>query len=284
MNQSDLTRKGQVLAYLRERRNQWVNGPDLATEAVGGSEGLRRLRELRLSGEHDIRERRHPDTQRDIWQYMLVAVPAPIDLSDAFDDAKPNYPDPAVEAARRAEEARLDPPAPEPAPSPWPADHDQTRMTSAVRRKEDGTFEYVPPQRPLVEQLTIPADPPQPPGSRFDSMPAKVVWGAVAICPRCRSKTTRGRTPKEKEKDASVPEHVQQRKRKSKDEGPALVDVDGVLLFRDPHSRKARPCERCNGYGIVPNQGPIALTPPTAPAPSAAAADPETEEAFPDGE
>ena len=281
-NLSELTRKQQVLAHLQSRQGQWVDGPELATEEVGGSEGLRRLRELRLSGDWDIRERRHPDPNRDIWQYMLVAsamasvreiassLIRPLDLIEAFDDAKPSYPDPEEEAARRTEEAAalLDPPEPEPAPSPWPADHDQTRITSAVRRKEDGTFEYVPPQREIIpEQLTITTEEPSQPTLKFDRLPKKLDWGSMAICPRCHSKTTRGRTPKEIAKDdpGLQPEHIRQRKSKSKGDGPALIDADGVLLFRDPKSRKGKPCEMCNGYGIIPNQGPIAITMPTGP-------------------
>lgn len=300
-NQSDRTRKQQVLDYLWDRQNQWVDGPNLATEAVGGSEGLRRLRELRLEGNHDIRERRHPDAQRDIWQYMLVEVagptdrthgdsahsdpalsrqrvPAPLALDLDLDDTKPAYPDHATERARREEEAaaaaRLGP-DPEPAPSAWPADHGQTSIRSAVRKKEDGTFEYVPPQRPLVEQLTTPPDPPQPMAAKFESLPKQIRWGEMAICPRCHMKTTRGRKTKAKDPDdpGLVPEHIRQRKSKSKDEGPALQDIDGVLLYRDPTSRKPKPCERCNGYGIVPNQGPVTFTPPTGPV----ASDPQPE-------
>lgn len=70
-NQSDLTRKEQVLWMLRRNANQWIDGPDLANERVGGSEGLRRLRELTQDG-HRIQQRRHPNPDRDIWQYRLV--------------------------------------------------------------------------------------------------------------------------------------------------------------------------------------------------------------------
>jgi len=278
-NLSDRTRKQQVLDYLWDHRNRWVDGPALATEAVGGSEGLRRLRELRLSGDHDIRERRHPDAQRDIWQYMLVVAdsthlvlpvlppePAELDLGIDFDDSKPPYPDAATEAARREEEANrlLDLPVDEPE-SPWPADHGQTSISAAVKRKEDGTFEYVPPQRALIqtEQLETPPDPPQPPGSAYESMPKKVSWGDTAVCPRCKGKTTRGRKSKPRD-EGSEPEHIRQRKARRK-EGPNLVDSDGILLFRDPYSREVKPCLRCNGYGIVPNEGPIPFTPPTGP-------------------
>lgn len=237
-NLSSRTRKQQVLDYLWDRRNSWVDGPLLATEEVGGSEGLRRLRELRIEGEHDIRERRHPDPDRDIWQYKLVQpehsapTPKPLDLD--FEDAKPAYANPATEVARREEEAArlLDLPEPEPAPSAWPADHGQTRMSSAVKRKEDGTFEYVPPQRTLGEQLTIPADPPQPAGNVFDHRPAKIDWGAMALCPSCKGKI--GKEP--------------------------LLGDDGKPVTK--HKRRKAPCPRCNGYGIVPNIGPIPLTMP----------------------
>jgi hypothetical protein len=60
-----------VHAYLRNRANQWVDGPELANAEVGGSEGLKRLRELRADG-INILMRPHPDTKRDIHQYMLV--------------------------------------------------------------------------------------------------------------------------------------------------------------------------------------------------------------------
>ena len=42
------TRKGQVLAALRS--GSWVPGYELCTNECGGSEGLRRLRELRAEG------------------------------------------------------------------------------------------------------------------------------------------------------------------------------------------------------------------------------------------
>lgn len=274
-NLSDLTRKDQVLTFLRDHRNQWVDGPDLATEKVGGSEGLRRLRELRTSGDHDIRERRHPDPDRALWQYMLVVMEGitprsidrdefglpPLDSFDA-DDAKPTYPDHATEAARRVEKT-LTPPLelPVETESPWPSDHGQTPIRAAIRRTEDGTFEYVPPQRALIGELTTPPDPPQPDGVKFTRMPAKLVWGEIAVCPRCHQKTTRGRKPK---RDGGlVPDHIRQRKAKATaKEGPTLIDEWGTLLYRDPTSAKSKPCERCNGYGIIPNKGPIPITMP----------------------
>lgn len=64
------TRAGQVLQRLQDADGEWVNGSELATAECGGSEGLKRLRELRASG-YPIEERRHPDPRRAIWQYRL---------------------------------------------------------------------------------------------------------------------------------------------------------------------------------------------------------------------
>lgn len=44
------SRKGQVLAVLRDAGGGWVAGPTLCSAQVGGMEGLRRLRELRDEG------------------------------------------------------------------------------------------------------------------------------------------------------------------------------------------------------------------------------------------
>ena len=80
-NLSDKTRAEQVLDYLRVRKGEWVDGPALANEAVGGSEGLRRLREKRsaLSDKGlKIETRKHPDPKRDVWQYRLVDEPRQI--------------------------------------------------------------------------------------------------------------------------------------------------------------------------------------------------------------
>lgn len=75
-NQSELTRKDQVLARLRLEIDNtftggWVDGTDLANEEVGGSEGLRRVRDLKSDG-YLIQERAHPDPRRAIHQYRIV--------------------------------------------------------------------------------------------------------------------------------------------------------------------------------------------------------------------
>lgn len=71
-NLSPLTRKQQVLQYLKDRANQWVDGPEIANETVGGSEGHKRWRELRDEG-YPVENRRHPSPRRDIWQYRYVS-------------------------------------------------------------------------------------------------------------------------------------------------------------------------------------------------------------------
>jgi hypothetical protein len=70
-NYSSETRREQVLSKLKEHANEWVDGPELANAEVGGSEGLKRVRELRAEG-HTIQTRKHPDKNRDIYQYRLV--------------------------------------------------------------------------------------------------------------------------------------------------------------------------------------------------------------------
>jgi hypothetical protein len=69
VNLSEKSRKQRVLDYLRDRQGQWVDGTELISPEVGGSEGLRRVRELRAEIEIDLR--RHPNPLKDVWQYRL---------------------------------------------------------------------------------------------------------------------------------------------------------------------------------------------------------------------
>jgi hypothetical protein len=64
------TRKLSVLAVLEEA-GTWVDGWRLTTPDVGGSEGLRRLRELEADGIL-VEKRPHPDPALSTWQYRLV--------------------------------------------------------------------------------------------------------------------------------------------------------------------------------------------------------------------
>jgi len=63
-------RKREVLIRLLEAKEDWVGGPELATVRCGGSEGLRRLRELRQLG-HTIEKKRLEG--HNYFSYRLVA-------------------------------------------------------------------------------------------------------------------------------------------------------------------------------------------------------------------
>ena len=67
-----LTRRDRVLAVLEAAAGRWVYGPELANVAVGGSEGLRRVRELYAMG-YQVERRRRPGRQG--WEYRLVTGP-----------------------------------------------------------------------------------------------------------------------------------------------------------------------------------------------------------------
>ena len=65
------TRKQRVLEALRN--GDWMDGYSLCHPAIGGSEGLRRLRELRADG-HRIEKRLKPDRPEGstVYQYRLA--------------------------------------------------------------------------------------------------------------------------------------------------------------------------------------------------------------------
>lgn len=69
-----MTRRQEVLARLMANFGEWVDGTQLATANIGGSEGLRRLRELAFDMGCEIDRRPHPDPCRDCWQYRLVRI------------------------------------------------------------------------------------------------------------------------------------------------------------------------------------------------------------------
>lgn len=60
-----------VCNYLLENFNLWVPGYELTTPEVGGSEGLKRLRELRQKG-FKIDGRRMDGA--DAWEYRMTGV------------------------------------------------------------------------------------------------------------------------------------------------------------------------------------------------------------------
>lgn len=69
---------------------------------------------------------------------------------------------------------------------------------------------------------------------KFDRLPARLDFGLLAVCPRCKGRT-------------------------------AKFEFDGMegKRHRDPYrDGKRKPCQGCNGWGIVPNVGAIPMTPP----------------------
>lgn len=159
-NLGDRTRRQQILQTLIEARGEWLDGPVLATERVGGSEGLRRLRELVAEG-YQIEKRHHPNADRDIWQYR---IPRGLITTPLRDDVEP-----------------------------------------------------------VAEGPTL---------LKFVTLPARIMFGEVAVCPRCRAKTRQ-------------------------------YHYDGLegQRHKDPHV-SMKPCVACNGFGMVPNKGPIPMTAP----------------------
>jgi hypothetical protein len=223
-NQSTQTRKEQVLAYLTQHANRWVNGPELANESVGGSEGLKRVRELRAEGKRIV-QRPHPDPERDIWQYKLVveeatpartAPPPPPDhFGMHYDEASGRYQstvhtltciDCRAEYRTWAEHIQSEPHL------RW-AREKQARDANSVKLDQGPQFSY-------------------------RTKPAKLTFGEAAQCPRCHGVFK------------TIP-------RKNSD--PPLMPWEQRPRFdycSDPDD-VYKVCIRCNGFGIVPNIGPI---------------------------
>lgn len=61
------TRKDKVHSYLKKNR-KYVPGYELTKPEIGGTEGLRRLRELRAEGVNII-SRKNPNTN--VWEYKI---------------------------------------------------------------------------------------------------------------------------------------------------------------------------------------------------------------------
>lgn len=64
-----MNRREKVLHYLLQRHGMWVTGYELTSPTVGGSEGLRRLREIRASGVTQIEMRKRPGS--DAYEYRI---------------------------------------------------------------------------------------------------------------------------------------------------------------------------------------------------------------------
>jgi hypothetical protein len=64
------TRMEEVLTRLLAAEGEWVDAPELAHEGCGGSEGLRRVRQLRADLHWPVERRPHPE-RRTAWQYRI---------------------------------------------------------------------------------------------------------------------------------------------------------------------------------------------------------------------
>lgn len=161
-NLSDLTRKEQVLALLRSRvdndgRPLWVDGPDLANEQVGGSEGLRRLRDLKAEG-YLIQERAHPDPRKAIHQYRLVQqVTAMGGTSDrvVMPPPKQAHDAPYQEDAYRQPVRRAAPPTPH---AEAKQDRRDWNLISAVRSEYRCEFWIRSPKQRIIGTIALDFD------------------------------------------------------------------------------------------------------------------------------
>lgn len=133
-NLSDPTRKEQVLAVLKEHLGAWVDGTVLANEQVGGSEGLKRLRELKREG-HLIQKRKHPDPHRQIYQYRMV--------EQITVEGPPTTWVPPKEVSHGGSDRRSDPARSDTAPHPVPGQMGAFMDPTAVQ-PEKGWYEWRP--------------------------------------------------------------------------------------------------------------------------------------------
>lgn len=242
-----LTRKELVLQLLKRHLNEWVNGTDIATAEVGGSEGLKRLRELRQDG-YDIRMRKHPNPDRDIFQYKLVpramvsAAPVnPIAKREWSANVLP--PGVTVEATHSDESAVF---SPGDAGREFPlkrnedgsidiswevcedcggryavrADHERGDEHKRWKRRS-GTLDGAANVDEVEEEEYT-----------FTAQPRGLQFGEAVVCPRCRGVRRKGKVLKSGWRPADE-------------------------MCMDPKDHKVV-CRRCNGYGIVPNKGPVA--------------------------
>lgn len=216
-NYSEHTRKDQVYNYLRVRLHAWVDGPELANEQVGGSEGLKRLRELRkelTDSRYDIEMRSHPDPARDIFQYRLVERPV----------EAPAYTEPAPALPDRAEVADVSPPS---ARAIAPARRSTSPRGHLVYDHDTATYIAVvdgEPEAIAQPSMGVPTDD----GLKYNVMPAKLDFGRSRPCPKC---------------------HGIHRTMKGKD--GRVIKGQYEPLTRNPH-KPTENCPRCNGFGLIP--------------------------------
>ena len=229
-NLSNQTRKEQVHAYLKARLNAWVDGPELANEHVGGSEGLKRLRELRaelaLKGEWEIEMRGHPEPGRDIYQYRLTAVtlkpyagPTPAVSHASVEPAQtPERPPVRPNATARRSDTHL---AYDPVTQTYMAVYDGPPPIDEDRDPE------VPGQIDLgVEVAEM---------HKYAEKPKGLELGRSILCPMCH-----GVHRAIKEVDPLTGKPAKR--------GRILGYEE---LTRNP-KKPSQTCPRCNGFGLIP--------------------------------
>lgn len=228
-NYSNLTRAEQVLKRLREADGGWVDGPDLANEAIGGSEGLKRLRELRDGSydnvAHDIRKRKHPDPARDIYQYRLVPRMSDVVLGNG---------DTLVASTTMVDDKIVSSEVDLVIRNVEPAETYQYKTPKAavtgnmkLGKTEDGHYVAVyvgpvpDPELPVAEgQTDMGVD--EAVQLKYTSMPTILELGRQLICPRCKGH------------------------RKFNKEKKVYADKS-----HDPHY-PSKDCMRCDGFGVIP--------------------------------
>lgn len=259
-NLSNLTRKDQVLRYLQEH-DGWVDGPELANEKVGGSEGLKRVRELRAEG-HRIITRPHPDRSRDIFQYKLVKPESihpviqhrldELSLGELIAAGSP-LPEQAVSGPLLPEPSEPQPltPAGRPFPIRMNKETGMVELTREVCVECGGMYDddlehrttdprhlrWMEQEQKRTEgQLTV-GVPEQPPPYRFSKMPERLDLSRMTVCPRCRGYRRA------------------ERKYFSRKKGDYVV-TPAEDFTRDPMKPTIKgepnPCPRCGGFGIIP--------------------------------
>jgi hypothetical protein len=268
-----LTRRELVLQLLRQHEGQWVDGTRIASAEVGGSEGLKRLRELRQEG-LDIRMRKHPDPRRDIYQYRLVprVIPTKAKAEWSADIERSTLDHTAFGPGSIERRIGYD-------GSSTTVIHDPPPTTTPgmmgrdfpLRKNEDGSVEivwevcdecggryavrsdhltaeehrrWVALSQTMEGQTTIPEVASEPVYA-YTEEPKGVSFGEAVVCPRCRG--------------------VRRPKRKRMVKG-AYQWYKADEMCMDPRDHSIV-CRRCNGWGLVPNRGPVetAKTPPPLP-------------------
>jgi len=216
-NYSEHTRKEQVYNFLRVRLNSWVDGPELANEVVGGSEGLKRLRELRrelADSRFEIEMRGHPDPGKDIFQYRMVERHPP---QQAYTPVAPATP---------AAASRPFPPEASPPPAAKP-ERFRNERGHLVWDEETSTYVAVVEGEPKpIEQpsMGVPTDD----GLKYSEPPRRIDFGTSRPCPKCHGI------------------------HRSKKDSTGHVIKGQYEKYTVNPNKPSEVCPRCNGFGLVP--------------------------------